>query len=170
MAAEAESHLEAHEIFSRLERAAYDQEYTYVIPGETENAVALSDAYRILIDRIGQSFRYTCQQATMYELMRASRSVHSRLYAGVELLLPSNERFCSTWPPMARSVWPARSPRRCRTCQATTITPRRPPSRPKNRIEIVFSTRRLVRSCRHRYQLPGRGQIGLMATIWNQLR
>ncbi|MCL4804902.1 MAG: dynamin family protein [Anaerolineae bacterium] len=94
MAAELERTLEAHEIFSRLERAGYGQEYTYVIPGEVENAVPLNDAYRTLITRINRSFRSTCQQATMYELMRTDRSVHSRLSAGEkELALPTNERL-----------------------------------------------------------------------------
>lgn len=94
MAAELERTLEAHELFSRLERAAYGQEYSYTIPGEVENAVALPEAYRVLINRINRNFRYTCQQATMYELMRSDRSVHARLDAGEkELALPTNERL-----------------------------------------------------------------------------
>ena len=44
--------------------------------------------------RIGRSFRSTCQQATMYELMKTERSVHSRLFTGEqELALPTNERL-----------------------------------------------------------------------------
>ncbi len=94
MAAELERTLEAHEVFSRLERAGYGQEYSYVIPGEVDNAVPLADAYRALVGRIGRSFRYTCQQATMYELMKTDRSVHARLDAGErELALPTNERL-----------------------------------------------------------------------------
>ena len=94
MGAELQRTLEAHEVYSRLERAAYSQEYTYIIPGEGENAVALAEAYRVLVDRVNRNFRYTCQQATMYELMRGDRSVHSRLDAGEkELALPTNERL-----------------------------------------------------------------------------
>ena len=94
MAAELQRTMEAHEIYSRLERAGYGQEYTFVVPGEVDKAVPLNEAYRALIDRIGRSFRYTCQQATMYELMRADRSVHSRIDAGEkELALPTNERL-----------------------------------------------------------------------------
>ena len=94
MAAELERTLEAHEIFSRLERAGYGQEYTYVIPGEGESALPLSQAYKAVVSRIGKNFRYTCQQATMYELMRSDRSVHARLGAGEkELALPTNERL-----------------------------------------------------------------------------
>jgi hypothetical protein len=94
MAAELERTLEAHEIYSRLERAGYAQEYTYIIPGEVENAVPLNEAYRTLVGRVGRNFRYTCQQATMYELMRGDRSVHSRIDAGEkELALPTNERL-----------------------------------------------------------------------------
>ena len=94
MRAELERTLEAHEIYSRLERASYEQEYSYVIPGETEDGATLNAAYRTLIDRIGRNFRHTCQQATMYELMRGDRSVHSRLDAGEkELALPTNERL-----------------------------------------------------------------------------
>lgn len=94
MAAELERTLEAHEIMSRLERAAYDQEYSYTIPGEAEQALPLKEAYRVVVGRVGRSFRHTCQQATMYELMKTDRSVHSRLFAGEqELALPTNERL-----------------------------------------------------------------------------
>ena len=75
MATELDRTLEAHEILSRLERASYGQTYSYVIPGEVENTVALPEAYRALVGRIGRSFRSICQQATMYELMKADRSV-----------------------------------------------------------------------------------------------
>jgi hypothetical protein len=94
MAAELDRTLEAHEILSRLERASYGQTYSYVVPGEVDNTVPLQEAYRALVGRIGRSFRSTCQQATMYELMKTERSVHSRLYAGEqELALPTNERL-----------------------------------------------------------------------------
>jgi hypothetical protein len=94
MADELQRTLEAHEMFSRLERAAYDQEYSFTLPGEVDNAVPLAEAYRILVDRVGRNFRYTCQQATMYELMRSDRSVHARLDVGErELALPTNERL-----------------------------------------------------------------------------
>ncbi|MFO7664520.1 MAG: hypothetical protein R6X18_18275 [Chloroflexota bacterium] len=94
MADELQRTMEAHEMLSRLERAAYEQEYSYTLPGEVENAVPLAEAYRILVDRIGRNFRYICQQATMYELMRSDRSVHARLDVGErELALPTNERL-----------------------------------------------------------------------------
>jgi hypothetical protein len=94
MADELQRTLEAHEMFSRLERAAYDQEYSYTLPGEVDNAVPLAEAYQILVNRVGRNFRYTCQQATMYELMRSDRSVHARLDVGErELALPTNERL-----------------------------------------------------------------------------
>ena len=57
MADELNRTLEAHEIFSRLERAAYAQEYTYIIPGEVENAVPLSDAYRTLRQTVPDAHR-----------------------------------------------------------------------------------------------------------------
>jgi hypothetical protein len=92
--AELERTLEAHEILSRMERATYDQEYSYTIPGEFENAVSLDTAYRALVDRTGRNFRMICQQATMYELMKSGRSVHAKLDVGErELALPTNERL-----------------------------------------------------------------------------
>ena len=94
MTAELDRTLEAHEILSRLDRASYGQAYSYIIPGEGENAMPLPDAYKTLVGRIGRSFRYTCQQATMYELMKADRSVHAKLDSGErELALPTNERL-----------------------------------------------------------------------------
>ncbi len=93
IAAELERTLEAHEIYSRLERITYGQEYTYAIPGE-EGALPLSDAYGAIVGRVSRNFREVCQQATMYELMKADRSVHYRLEEGEQkLALPSNERL-----------------------------------------------------------------------------
>lgn len=92
--AELQRTLEAHEILSRLERASYNQEYTYTVPGETDAALSLAEAYQSLIGRVGQNFRQVCQQATMYELMKSERSIHHRLEAGEkELALPTNERL-----------------------------------------------------------------------------
>ncbi len=87
--------LEAHEIFSRLERATYGREYTYSLPGEmSDDPMDLALAYERLIEKIGRNFRHVCQQATMYELMSADRSVHTRLEEGErELALPSSERL-----------------------------------------------------------------------------
>jgi hypothetical protein len=94
IATELQRTLEAHEILSRLERASYGQEYTYTIPGETAETLSLAEAYQSLVGRVGQNFRHVCQQATMYELMKAERSVHHRLEAGEkELALPTNERL-----------------------------------------------------------------------------
>ncbi len=95
MTAELERTLEAHEIYSRLERASYDQQYSYTIPGEiADEPFDLAGGFQSLIGRIGRNFRHVCQQATMYELMKPDRSVHARLEAGErELALPSNERL-----------------------------------------------------------------------------
>ncbi len=93
--AELERTLEAHEIYSRLERASYGQEYSYTIPGEiAEEPFDLTGGFQALVERVGRNFRHVCQQATMYELMKPDRSVHARLEAGErELALPSNERL-----------------------------------------------------------------------------
>ena len=95
MTAELERTLEAHELFSRLQRASYEQQYQYVIPGEAaEEPFDLEAGYQALIGRIGHNFRHVCQQSTMYELMKPDRSVHMRLEAGErELALSSNERW-----------------------------------------------------------------------------
>ncbi len=93
MASELERTLQAHEILSRLERAGYEQEYSYTIPGSSASQ-PLKDAYEALVSRVGTSFRHICQQATMYELMKPTRSVHHRLEAGEqELALSTNERL-----------------------------------------------------------------------------
>jgi hypothetical protein len=87
--------LEAHEIFSRLQRATYGQEYTYTVPGaSSDDPLDLERAYALLLARVGESFRHMVQQATMYELMSVDRSVHTRLEEGErELALPSSERL-----------------------------------------------------------------------------
>ena len=94
IAAELERTLEAHEIHSRLRRAAYEQAYSYAIPGETADGLNLDEAFNVLVGRVGRNFRHVCQQATMYELMKPERSVHHRLDAGErELSLNTNERL-----------------------------------------------------------------------------
>jgi hypothetical protein len=94
IAAELERTLEAHEIQSRLRRAAYEQEYSYAIPGETADGLNLDEAFTVLVERVGRNFRHVCQQATMYELMKPERSVHHRLDEGErELSLNTNERL-----------------------------------------------------------------------------
>ena len=94
MAQELQRTIEIHEIASRLERASYDQPYTYTIPGETTEALPLLQAFDTLIKRVGANFRHVCRQATMYELMRPERSVHHRLEAGErELALSTNDRL-----------------------------------------------------------------------------
>ncbi|MFQ5419779.1 MAG: dynamin family protein, partial [Anaerolineae bacterium] len=92
MASEMERTLQAHEIFTRLERTAYGQEYSYTIPGTA--GLPLADAYETMVNRVGENFRHVCRQATMYELMKADRSVHARLEVGEqELALSTNERL-----------------------------------------------------------------------------
>ncbi|MCB8929044.1 MAG: hypothetical protein H6652_25845 [Ardenticatenaceae bacterium] len=92
--AELERTLEAHEILSRLRRAAYEQEYNYAIPGETADGLNLDEAFNVLVERVERNFRHVCQQATMYELMKPERSVHHRLDEGErELSLNTNERL-----------------------------------------------------------------------------
>ncbi len=94
MAAELERTLEAHDILSRLQRASYEQPYTFTLPGDTNGERPLEDAFKSLVSRIGTNFRHVCQQAVMYELMKPERSIHSRLEAGEKALaLSSNERL-----------------------------------------------------------------------------
>lgn len=93
MASEFERTLQAHEIYTRLERSSYGQEYNYTIPGAGAS-MPLKEAYDALVGRVGVNFRHICQQATMYELMKPDRSVHYRLEAGEqELALSTNERL-----------------------------------------------------------------------------
>jgi len=94
MGAELQRTMEAHELYSRLERASYAQEYTYTLPGTSDEALALEGAYTAVIDRVGANFRHICRQATMYELMKPTRSVVKKLEEGEQqLALPSNERL-----------------------------------------------------------------------------
>jgi hypothetical protein len=94
MGQELQRTLEAHEIYSRLERAAYEREYTFSLPGEMLEDANLKAVYDAIVDRVGRNFRHVCQQATMYELMKPERSVYTRLEAGEqELALSTNERL-----------------------------------------------------------------------------
>ncbi|HRQ39513.1 MAG TPA: dynamin family protein [Chloroflexota bacterium] len=95
ISAELQRTLEAHEIYSRLERASYGRAYSYTVPGvSSDDPMDLAAAYNRLIGRVTQSFRHVCQQATMYELMKPERSVHQRLDVGErELALNTNERL-----------------------------------------------------------------------------
>jgi hypothetical protein len=95
ISAEMQRTFEAHEIYSRLERASYGRAYSYTIPGiPLDDPLDLRGAYDGLIGRISESFRHVCRQATMYELMKPERSVHYRLDAGErELALNTNERL-----------------------------------------------------------------------------
>lgn len=95
ISAELQRTLEAHELYSRLERASYGRAYSYTLPGvSSDDPLDLTAAYNQLISRVTQSFRHVCQQATMYELMKPERSVHHRLEEGErELALNTNERL-----------------------------------------------------------------------------
>jgi hypothetical protein len=60
-------------------------------PGE---ALSLEEAYKQLSVRVGENFRHTCRQSTMYELVRPERSVHHRVRQGEEeLALPEDDRL-----------------------------------------------------------------------------
>jgi Fe-S cluster assembly ATPase SufC len=94
MGAELQRTLEAHELYGRLQRASYTQEYTYTLPGIADEALDLEGAYTAVVNRVGQNFRHICRQATMYELMKPDRSVVKKLEEGEQqLALPSNERL-----------------------------------------------------------------------------
>jgi hypothetical protein len=91
--AELQRTLEAHDILARLQRASYGQEYTYTLPESPGDALSLEETYDRLVNRVGKSFRQTCRQATMYELVRPQRSIHTRLQESEEqLALPDNDR------------------------------------------------------------------------------
>ncbi|MCP5099501.1 MAG: hypothetical protein GY943_28430, partial [Chloroflexi bacterium] len=94
MGEELERTLEAHEIYSRLQRSTYNQEYTYSLPGEMLESADLKSVYDAVVTRVGRNFRHVCQQATMYELMKPERSVYHRLDTSEnELPLPTNDRL-----------------------------------------------------------------------------
>jgi hypothetical protein len=79
--AELERTLEAHEILSRLRRAAYEQEYSYAIPGETADGLALDEAFNVLVERVERNFRHL-PAGDHVRADETERSVHSRLDAG----------------------------------------------------------------------------------------
>jgi hypothetical protein len=86
--------LESHDIRSRLERAAYGQEYNYTLPFAPGREFALGEGYERIVDRVGDNFRHICRQATMYELVKPARSVHSRVKEGEdELALPEDDKL-----------------------------------------------------------------------------
>ncbi len=86
--------LEAHEIYTRLERASYGRDYRYSIPGESLENGDLREAFDALTNRVDRNYRSVCRQATMYELMKPERSVNYRLeQAERELALNTNERL-----------------------------------------------------------------------------
>ena len=94
MTAELTRTLESHEILSRIQRAEYEQGYTYTLPDNPGEVFNIEAAYKQLIERVNESFRQICQQATMYELVKPERSVHYRLEVGErELNLHDNERI-----------------------------------------------------------------------------
>lgn len=80
-----------HEIKSRLGRATFEQGYQFTLPTAHGQAFSAEAALESLINRIAVSFRQTCEQAVMYELMRSDRSVHHRLTATATEGLQSNE-------------------------------------------------------------------------------
>jgi GTPase SAR1 family protein len=94
VADELERTLETHDILVRLERAAYGQEYGYTLPFAPGQEFGLEEGYRRIVDRVGGNFRHICRQATMYELVKPDRSVHSRVKEGEdELALPDDDKL-----------------------------------------------------------------------------
>jgi hypothetical protein len=94
MADELERTLEAHECSLDWNAPRTIRNIAIHYPARLITRFLLAEAYQILVNRVGRNFRYTCQQATMYELMRSDRSVHARLDVGErELALPTNERL-----------------------------------------------------------------------------
>ena len=92
VATELERTLQLHEVKSRLMRAEYGQNYAYGLPGETQS-LPVEAAFDTLIKQVRASFRQVCEHATLYELVKPTRSVHSRLERGEQLALPTNERL-----------------------------------------------------------------------------
>lgn len=114
IAAELERTLEAHEVLSRLTRATYQQEYLYSLPDLPGSAMPLEEGYRHIVRRVGDNFRHICRQATMYELVKAERSVHYRLdNSEKQLALPNNERVLDAilnGPESVRQEWQTTNP------------------------------------------------------------
>lgn len=112
MAAELQRTLEAHEIYSRLERASYGQSYHYTIPDVPGETLELSEAYGTLVQRVSDNFRHICRQAAMYELVRPERSVHRLLQSSEEqLALPDNAHVLDAMlngPESVRRQWERR--------------------------------------------------------------
>lgn len=112
IANELERTLEAHEIRSRLERASYGQEYQYRLPDAPAETFDLVGAYESLIQRVTGNFRHICRQATMYELVRPERSIHSQLRQSEEqLAFPDNDRLLDAMlngPESVRREWQSR--------------------------------------------------------------
>ncbi|MCI0397504.1 MAG: dynamin family protein [Chloroflexi bacterium] len=94
MASELQRTLEGHDVLGRLQRSTYGQAYNYTLPGDPGAVYNLEEAYQRLVERVGQSFRHVCQQATMYELVKPERSIHHRVREGEqELALPEDDRL-----------------------------------------------------------------------------
>ncbi|MFW6068322.1 MAG: dynamin family protein [Chloroflexota bacterium] len=112
IANELERTLEAHEIRSRLERASYGQEYQYTLPDAPAETFDLVGAYESLIQRVTGNFRHICRQATMYELVRPERSIHSQMtQSEQQLALPDNDRLLDAMlngPESVRREWQSR--------------------------------------------------------------
>jgi hypothetical protein len=86
--------LEAHDILSRLNRATYGQDYTYAVPSAPGQELPLESAYEKVISRVGDNFRHTCRQATMYELVKPERSINYKVREGEqELAFPEEDRI-----------------------------------------------------------------------------
>lgn len=83
-----------HEIKARLVRASYNQPYTYTLPHAPGQVYTVDTGFDALVERVAESFRQVCEQATMYELVRPERSIHHRLAEGEQQLgLVTNERL-----------------------------------------------------------------------------
>jgi hypothetical protein len=94
VANELERTLEAHDILARLNRAAFGQEYTYAVPSAPGQELPLDQAYDVIVGQVGKHFRHTCQQATMYELVKPERSINYKVKESEELLsLPDEDRI-----------------------------------------------------------------------------
>ena len=90
MSAELKRTLQANEVASRLNRATYGQEYTFTLPHAPATLFTQESALTALIDRVTESFREICEQATMYELVRVDRSIHAVMEKVAQPAKPSN--------------------------------------------------------------------------------